>query len=145
MKKILTFSILLFFAFQGNAQYSKLSFLSELPLDSELYLKSDFIIPGNTSVVLLDTGIGKRCSCQFFTYKKDFERTIRPSDKLLIDKVSVKGVFDGSQTHVSRIYLKNKIGYFKLKCYSKRMLIDHALDFFDIYDKLYKNLLTASN
>ena len=145
MKKILAFSISLFFAFQVNAQYSKLSFLSDLPLDSELYLKSDFIIPQKTSVVILDSGIRKRCSCQFFTHKKDFERIIKPSDKLLIEKVSVKGVFDGSQTHVSRIYLKNKIGYFKLKCFSKRMLVDHALDFFNIYDKLYKNLLTASN
>ena len=135
----------MFFVFQVSAQYSKLTFLSELTLDSELYLKSDFVIPKNTSVVTLVSGIRKRCSCQFFTHKRDFERVIRQSDKLLISKVSVKGVFDGSQTHVSRIYLKNKIGYFKLKCYSKRMLVDHALDFFDIYDKLYNNFLTASN
>ena len=53
-------------------------------------------------------------------------------DQLLIDMIKVKGVFDGSQRHIARIYLKGNIGYFKLNCYSRRMMLEHALEFFDI-------------
>jgi hypothetical protein len=114
------------------AQVTTETILTELPPSTLLYSKSDFEVPSNSISVVLDSGAGKSCSCQFFTEKKDYDRTINSTDQLLIDMIKVKGIFDGSQMHIARIYLKGNIGYFKLKCYSRRMMLEHALEFFDI-------------
>ena len=113
-------------------QLTNETILTELPSSTLLSSKSNFTVPSNSTSVLLDSGLGKPCSCQFFTDKKDYDRMINSQDQLLIDMIKVKGVFDGSQRHIARIYLKGNIGYFKLNCYSRRMMLEHALEFFDI-------------
>lgn len=127
-----TLFLLAFFftTYFSSAQLSHNTYLANLPQDTKIQLKHSFSIPSYQSTLTIDAGESNRCSCHYYTKSTAEERLIDKNIPLEVRHVSVKGIFDGSQRHVARIYLKNQAGYFKLKCYSRRMLIEHVLDYF---------------
>lgn len=129
--KILTLLALFFTAYFSSAQLTHNTYLSNLPQGTKIQLKHSFSIPSYQNSVTIDAGESNRCSCHYYTKSTAEERLIDKNIPLAVRHVSVKGIFDGSQRHVARIYLKNQAGYFKLKCYSRRMLVEHVLDYFN--------------
>ena len=49
-----------------------------------------------------------------------------------LKSVSIKGIFDGSQMHIARIFLNETAGYFKFKCYARDILVEHISDFLEV-------------
>lgn len=107
--------------------------LMTLPEGTKMAMKESFGIPVGAKSVLLDNGKGKICSCQFFTATAQDEIQLYDSKHLFsLRKVTIKGLFDGSQMHVARIYFENTSDYFKLKCYTRDILVKHVSDYLTI-------------
>jgi len=128
----------LFFVQSIFAQIYDDSYLADLPANTSIYMKSDINIPKGASSVLLDSGQGKICSCQFFINPVDYNRELKAKRPLQVKKIKVKGLFDGSQMHVFKIYLNDSNDYFKLKCYTAQLQIKDFNKFFHLaYKKTY--------
>jgi hypothetical protein len=80
----------------------------------------------------LDNGDGKICSCQFFTQEDSIDRVYEQGKSLRIRNITIKGLFDGSQMHVARIYFEQSSSYFKFKCYSREITIQQLQDYITI-------------
>ncbi len=106
--------------------------LRNLAQNTEFVLNKPFTIPANSKSVLLDEGTGKICSCQFFTTKSDKERIYKKNKLLYLNNITIKGLFDGSQMHIARIYFIGTDDYFKFKCYTRDILVNHLSEFFSI-------------
>ena len=106
----------LFFIPSISAQIYDNSYLADLPVNTTIYIKSNTKIPKGTTLVTVDDGQGKMCSCQFFITPTDYDRELKAKRPLSIKEIKVKGLFDGSQMHVFKIYLNGSNDFFKLKC-----------------------------
>lgn len=131
MHMLFIFSLILsssaaFTQVQSNAH------LSHFNKALQLRPKKAFVLPAYHAVVAIDKNNNKRCSCVFYSQKLAKDLVFDSSSVLSIRHISVQGIFDGSQQHVARIYLKNHSGYFKLKCYARRMLVEYLSDYFTI-------------
>lgn len=116
------------------AQLSNNSFVRNLTKNTEFTVQQAFQIPAKKKSILIDNGDGKICSCQFFTQESTVERVYEQGKVLRIRNITIKGLFDGSQMHVARIYLENSPSYFKFKCYSREITIEQLQDFVSIGD-----------
>lgn len=130
----LIFVVLFVFTFSHTqAQVAESTSLYDLPEGTEFTIKKSFEIPAGAKSILLDDGKGKICSCQFFTSEaKEQGQLYHTNYSLSLKTVSVKGLFDGSQMHVARIYFKNTSDYFKLKCYTRDLLVEHLSDYLNV-------------
>lgn len=131
----------LFFVSSISAQIYDNSYLADLPNNTTIYIKSDTKIPKGTSLVTLDNGQGKMCSCQFFITPTDYDRELKAKRPLSVKKIKVKGLFDGSQMHVFKIYLNGSSDFFKLKCGTAQLQIK---DFEALFDIDYEESITTS-
>jgi hypothetical protein len=115
-----------------QAQVSNKSYVRNLPKQTEVWLRQAFEIPALKKSVLLDNGDGKICSCQFFTQEDSIDRVYEQGKSLRIRNITIKGLFDGSQMHVARIYFEQSSSYFKFKCYSREITIQQLQDYITI-------------
>lgn len=102
--------------------------------EKTLFVKDSIFIPSAMNNVWVDSGEGKLCSCQFWVHPKNQPRQLTTQQALDIADIQIKGLFDGSQMHVVRIYLDTR-DYFKLKCYGKRITKKHLELFFTYKEK----------
>lgn len=107
--------------------------LNDLLEGTKVTIKTAFEIPAGAKSILLDDGKGKICSCQFFASETKENKQLYNREHLFsLRTVVIKGLFDGSQMHVARIYFKNTSDYFKLKCYTRNLLVEHVLDYLNV-------------
>ncbi len=115
-----------------QAQVSNKSYIRNLPEHTEVWIQQAFDIPALKKSILVDNGDGKICSCQFFTQKDSTERIYEQGKLLRIRNITIKGLFDGSQMHVARVYFEHNNSYFKFKCYSREITIKQLQDYITI-------------
>lgn len=135
MKTSLTLNAVLWllcFILMGTA--SQAQQLTELETATPFVIKQAFEIPLGAQSMVLDQGKGKMCSCQFFAVDTKEGETVSytAGQELILRKVTVKGLFDGSQMHVARIYFQNTNDYFKFKCYTRNITLEHIQDFLEL-------------
>ncbi|MCH2022595.1 MAG: hypothetical protein MK207_08975 [Saprospiraceae bacterium] len=127
-----TLSLLLFFSIFGHglvAQIAQNALVRELPSNTTITINKEFTVQAGAQSYLLDSGKGKLCSCQFFTQRKNKTRIYEINDQFSLKNVTIKGLFDGSQMHVARMYFNGTKDYFKLKCYGRDILVKHISDY----------------
>lgn len=133
--QILIYSLVLCcsISLHSQAQVATSTKLSKLAINTKIALKESFEIPKGAKSVVLDNGKGKICSCQFFTHSAEKKSQLYETERLFSFKtVTIKGLFDGSQMHVARIYFNNTSDYFKLKCYTRDILVEHISEYLKV-------------
>jgi hypothetical protein len=130
--KLTCLIISLFFVQSIFAQIYDDSYLVDLPVNTSIYIKKNIKIPQGGNSILLDSGQGKVCSCQFFVSPVDYNRELKATRPLQVKKIEVKGLFDGSQMYAFRLYLNGSNDYFKLKCYTGQLQIKDFNNFFNL-------------
>lgn len=134
---VYAFFIMLLLSYSSNliAQVGLDTKLRALPENTEIRVQTAFEIPADAKSVMLDNGKGKICSCQLFTPEPSAQsRSYTTEETLLLRTITIKGLFDGSQMHVARIYFHNTRDYFKLKCYAREILVEHIAEFLRVDD-----------
>lgn len=117
----------------AHAQVTTDTKLSKLPPNTKIAFKEPFEVPIGVKSVVLDDGKGKICSCQFFTHSTQEKNQFYDTERLFSFKtITIKGLFDGSQMHVARIYFNNTSDYFKLKCYTRDILVEHISEYLTV-------------
>jgi len=127
-----TFIFLLFMTNSLSAQVAPETGLRSLAFNTEISFAQEFTVPAGARSLWLDSGKGKLCSCQFFTKESEVDKKYEKSQQFSLRDVTVKGLFDGSQMHVARIYLNENSDYFKFKCYTRNILVEHVSEFLTI-------------
>ena len=127
-----TFSLLLFFLIFGQglfAQIAQNALVRALPSNTAITINKEFTVQAGAQSHLLDSGKGKICNCQFFTNGSNQNRTYDINQQLSLKNITIKGLFDGSQMHVVRMYFNGTQDYFKLKCFGRDILVKHISEF----------------
>ena len=122
-----------------QAQITSKTNLRDLPVSLDVSIAKSFEVPSDTTSVLLDNGKGKVCSCQFFTDKSTQVKFFDKSLELTLKDITVKGLFDGSQMHVARVYFNETDSYFKFKCYARDIKVEHVLEFLTFGSNIVAN------
>jgi hypothetical protein len=131
-RTLYTLGAFIFFLFMTkslSAQVAPQTGLRSLAFNTEISLAQEFTIPAGVNSLWLDSGKGKLCSCQFFVKDSQREKQYEKSQQFSLKQVTVKGLFDGSQMHVARIYFNESNDYFKFKCYTRNVLVQHVSEF----------------
>lgn len=130
------FGVTLFLMVLNTLSYGQIipeTSLRELPENTQMVVNKSFEISSEAKSVWLDNGKGKICSCQFFSSNTEGKtRFYQTGNILLLKKVIIKGLFDGSQMHVARIYFNNTDDYFKVKCYARDILVGHISGYLNV-------------
>lgn len=142
MHKKLIFLSLFFSVFLYSnlrAQSPNEIFIRNLPKQTKAFLQKAFEVPALKNSFLVDNGDGKICSCQFFIQIDSIDRVFEQGKLLRIKNITIKGLFDGSQMHVARIYFEDSSGYFKFKCYSPEITIQQLQEYISIGENSIAN------
>ncbi|BDS12072.1 hypothetical protein [Aureispira anguillae] len=122
--------------FLGTVTYSQTTLetrLRELPENTKITVNYSLKLPEGAKSVWLDNGKGKICSCQLLIAESNNENRVYQSNQTLsLKKITIKGLFDGSQMHVARVYFHNTDDYFKFKCYARDILVKHIAEYLNI-------------
>jgi len=115
-----------------TAQIADEARLRDLEEGTTITFNEKVVLPAGQTSLWLDTGKGKTCSCQFFGKDTGEETIYEAGKQLSLRLVSVKGLFDGSQMHVARVYFNETPNYFKFKCYARDINVGHIADFLTV-------------
>ena len=122
-------SCLLFCSNSLFAQIDTETNISVIPLNTEISISKQFVIPAGANAVTLDDGKGKLCSCKFYTPESEETRTYEQNQSKTLKNITIKGLFDGSQMHVARVYFNESNEYYKFKCYSRDIKVKDIAPF----------------
>ena len=120
---------LLIFSQQLNAQVTTKTRLRDLSANTKVNLTKGYLIPAETESIIIDSGEGKLCSCKIFAQKLIVGHEYEKDKQLTLKAIEIKGLFDGSQMHVARVYFNETSDYFKFKCYARDILVEHVLEY----------------
>lgn len=131
-KSLVIFVFVLLINQSLTAQVTNEVKLRDLPAGTTITLNQEFALPAGQTSLWLDSGKGKTCSCQFFGKDTGQETAYAKGQELTLRQISVKGLFDGSQMHVARVYFNETPNYFKFKCYARDIDAEHVSDYLTI-------------